>query len=167
MFKVSFNFLGDDALLKYALLEHDRCCVMIYRMNGNLRFLTWIFYYLSIPAIDLLVILSIHKEIDITNRSLVGITVIIGVFALSILNYSMASVSVAAHRPYNKLYSIIVRKSITRALKLKVMGLIEKLSGPVIGIYCLDVFPFTNYEFYIYITNCILNFILIIGLFGH
>jgi len=116
--------------------------------------------------IDLFILLSIHQEVDIINRTLASIIAIIGVFVLFIFNYSMASVSKAAHRPYNKLYSIIVRKSITTTFKLKVLELIEKLSGPVIGIYCLDLFPFTNYEFYLYISNCAQNFILLIGLFG-
>jgi len=136
-------------------------------MNGNMRFIACLLYYLSVPAIDLLVILSINKEVDIINRILVSIIAIIGVIALFIFNYSMALVSEAAHRPYTKLNSIIVRKSTSRALKLKVVGLIEKLSGPVIGIYCLDWFPFTNYEFYLYISNCVKKFLLLIQLFGY
>jgi hypothetical protein len=45
--------------------------------------------------------------------------------------------------------------------------LIEKLSGPVIGLYCYDFLPimtFTNYEVYLYITNCVKDLILFIGL---
>jgi len=70
------------------------------------------------------------------------------------------------HRPYNKLNTIIARNQTTTVLKLKVLGLIEKLSGPVIGIYCLDFFPFTRYEFYVYLVNCIKYFILLMDLFG-
>jgi len=111
--------------------------------------------------------LSILKEINIINRILASIMVVIGVFVLFIFNYSMSLVSEAAHRPYNKLNSIIVRKSTSRVINLKVVSLTEKLSGPVIGIYCLDFFPFTNYEFLIYIINCVKYFILLIGLYGH
>jgi len=71
-----------------------------------------------------------------------------------------------AHRPYVRLYSILARKPATTMLNLKVLGLIEKLSGPIIGIYCQDFFPFTNYEFYLYISNVVQNFILLIGLFS-
>ena len=37
-------------------------------------------------------------------------------------------------------------------LKWKVITLIERLAGPTIGIYCFNLFPFTNYEFYQYIV---------------
>jgi hypothetical protein len=140
---------------------------MAHRMNGNMRFISCLFYYFSVPAIDLLVILSIHKEVDIITRTLAFVATILGVFVLFVFNYSMALVSEAAHRPYIRLNSIIARKSARTVLNLKVVGLIEKLSGPVIGIYCLDLFPFINYEFYLYISNCIQNFILLIGLFGY
>jgi len=167
MFQVNFYFfLGGYSLLENILHEHNRCCVMVHRMNINMRFICCVFYYISVPAIDLLIMLSIVKEVDIFNRILASIIAIIGVFVLFLFNYSMSLVSKAAHRPYNKLNSIIVRKPTLRRLNLKVVGLIEKLSGPVIGIYCLDLFPFTNYEFYLYISNCITNFILLINLFG-
>jgi len=140
---------------------------MVHRMNGSFRFISCIFYYSSVPAYDLLIILSIAKEVGTITRIFICSVTVMGVIMLFIYNYSMALVSEAAHRPYNKLNSIIARKPAVRVLNLKVLGLIEKLSGPVIGIYCLDFFPFTNYEFYLYVSNCVQNFILLIGLFDY
>jgi len=136
-------------------------------MDGNIRFLFLVFYLISVPAIDLMLILSIDKNLDIIKRILASICSVIAIILLFLINYSLSMFQKEAHRPYNRLNSIIARRPATTALDLKVLGLIEKLSGPVIGIYCLDIFPFTNYQFYLYISNCILNFLLIIGLLGY
>jgi len=110
--------------------------------------------------------LSINKDIDTLNRTLASIGTLIGIIMLFLVNYSLYLVPKQAHWPYNKLNSIIERKPLPIILKLKVLGLIEKLSGPVIGIYCFDLFPYTNHEFYLYIGNCFQNFLLLNGLFG-
>jgi len=48
-------------------------------------------------------------------------------------------------------------------LKLNVLTLIERLAGPTIGIYCLDLFPFTNYQFSQYIAAASSLYILLLG----
>ena len=65
---------------------------------------------------------------------------------------------------YTFIISIIARKQFGSMTKLKVIPLAERLSGPILGIYCYDLFPFTNYEFYVFCVNCVLNFILLMGL---
>jgi len=99
---------------------------------------------------------------------LLGINVmlaIIGITLLFCVNYGLSSISREAHSLYKPFNSIFVRKPLNLQLKLKIKGHIETLSGPVIGIYCYDLFPFTNYEFYIFVINCISMFILILGIF--
>jgi len=126
--------------------------------------MSFIFYYSVIAGMDLLVILSVQEEVGTFNRTLAFMASIFGVIILMTINYSISLIPKAAHQPYNKLFSIIVKKPTGLALKLKVSGLIEKLSGPTIGFYCFELFPFTNYEFYLYITNCVKNFILFMDL---
>jgi hypothetical protein len=75
----------------------------------------------------------------------------------------MASIPKSAIKPYVKLNSLIARKQINLQIKLKIVDLIERLSGPVIGIYCFELFPFTNYEFHLFAANCVKNFILFMG----
>jgi len=120
-----------------------------------------VFYFISAFAVDLLIILSISKDVDIYNRILAFIFLLVALPSLFFINYSLSKISVEAHRPYNKLNSIIARKPATTVLNLKVLSLIEKLSGPVISIYCLDIFPFTNYEFYLHMAYCAQNFMLL------
>jgi hypothetical protein len=72
-------------------------------------------------------------EMDNLLRMALIYILIVLAFILIGMNYSLQSVQSAA---LNNLYSIIFRKNIKLELKLKVLGLIEKLSGPLIGIYC-------------------------------
>jgi hypothetical protein len=75
----------------------------------------------------------------------------------------MSSIPKSAIKPYVKLNSLIARKRINLQIKLKIVDLNERLSGPIIGIYCFELFPFTNYEFYLFAANCVMNFILFMG----
>jgi hypothetical protein len=69
---------------------------------------------------------------NLLRMALIYILIVLA-FILIGMNYSLQSVQSAA---LNNLYSITFRKNIKLELKLKVLGLIEKLSGPLIGIYC-------------------------------
>lgn len=101
----------------------------------------------------------------IINRFLSIIVALAVTSFLLILNSTMSLIPNAAHQPYGKLNSLIAKKRIRLNHKLKVCALIERLSGPVIGLYCYELFPFTNYEFYLYVANCVKIFILFVGLF--
>ena len=157
---------GNQSLLKDILKQHEYYTRMTTEMNEIIKYLLLVFYYNSIPCLDLLIIIAMNKEIDPMFRTFPIICSIIAIILLWKLSISLSSIPTLAHKPYNGLHSIIVRKTIPLQLKLKVYGLIEKLSGHVIGFYCYELFPFTNYEFYLYITNCIKNFILIKSLFN-
>lgn len=62
-------------------------------------------------------------------------------------NFVCGGVSAAAHKPYIYLNSIFGRMKGT-SRKLKLLNLIERLAGPKIALYCLDLFPLTNKEFF-------------------
>ena len=111
----------------------------------------------------------------------------VGVFILYGITYTSARLAYHAHKPYNYLNRLMAEKSImfiktmkrsmkigsTRMeitngmrdfkLKFNVLTLIERLAGPTIGIYCFDIFPFTNYEFYQYIVAASSLYILLLG----
>jgi len=85
-----------------------------------MRIMGFVFYYSFTSVMDLLVILSIQEEVGTFNRMLAFMATLISVFALTIINYSMSLIPRAAHRPYNKLFSLMVRKPTGIAFKLKV-----------------------------------------------
>ena len=78
--------------------------------------------------------------------------------------FLMSSVGTLAHSCYPKLNSLIVRNNLNLHTKMKTSSLIERLCGPLIGIYCLDLFPVTNFEFYLFVVNCAKNLVLLIDL---
>jgi len=154
--------IGYIPLLKKILHDHNKCCLIINKINENAKYFTFIYYYLAVPLIDLAVI-AIILDTNQLNRILAILLTIIGVLHLFCLNISMTSIPKSAMKPYVKLNSLIARKRIDLKIKLKIVDLIERISGPVIGIYCFELFPFTNYEFYLFAINCVMNFILFMG----
>ena len=168
-YKLIKNFLfiqtiDSNTRLFDRLSEHNDCCRLINAINEWMKYLLFAYYYLIVPAIDLFILIIIREHSMILKLSIAGLAGL-AISNLFILNYVLSSISSKAHSSYRLLNSLFVRKHLSLRLKLKILSLIEKLSGPVIGIYCYDLFPFTNYELYIFTVNCISNFILFYGLF--
>ena len=109
-----------------------------------------VFYHLIAPIINMTIIYIIEEPVYIYKfwSFALSMTVICSIF---VANYLVTIIGREAHRSYAVLNSLIVRKRLSGRIKLKVLGLIERLSGPVIGVYCYDLFPLTNYEFYFFV----------------
>ena len=126
------------------------------------------YYYLVMPFLDLIAIFLIYEdELFILIRFMFILIFLFISFNVFIFTYLLTIIGFEAHKSYPILYSIIVEMKLNLKIKFKLLNLIERLSpsSPLIGIYCLDLFPFTNYQFYLFIINCISNFILFMGLF--
>ena len=85
------------------------------------------------------------------------------VFSVNLLS---SQISQSSHKPYNNLFKFLIQKRFPLSLrvKLKIVGLIEKLSGPDIGFYCWNLFPMNNYTFYEYVCNYFVTYFLILTL---
>ena len=103
------------------------------------------------------------RESNIYGRFIAATDFFFGFMLLYVVNNLCASVSSAAHKSYPMMYSFLIRNNtkIATKRKLKILAFIEKLSGPEIGIYCYDLFPMNNYEFYDFITSWAANYFLI------
>jgi len=123
-----------------------------------------LFYYPSVAFIDVILVLVISGKLNAMVKALAIFITMVGIFVVTLLNYSMSMIPREANRFYPKLNSLIAKNGLHLKMKLKVCSLIEKISGPVIGLYCFEFFPFTNYEFYLFAVNCVMNFILFMGL---
>jgi len=133
------------------------------KINESFKIMAFIYYYLSVPALDLCIIVAILEN-EFLFLCISALLATIGFIILFCVNYSFSSISREAHLLYKPLNSIFVRKSLNLQLKLKINAAIERLSGPVIGIYCYDLFPFTNYEFFLFVINCVSIFFLILNI---
>ena len=154
----------NDRWLSAKLREHDECCRMTLSMNAWVKNYLFVFYYLIVPIVDL-AIMYLLNETNILFRLIILIFVFVGAFNVFVVNYLLCSVGREAHKSFPLIKSILTTKRIGLMTKLKVISLSERLSGPLIGFYCNDLFPFTNYEFYLFCVNCVSNFILFMGLF--
>ena len=83
---------------------------------------------------------------------------------LVLVTYPAASLFLAAHSPYVKLNSIVVKSKFKVADKLKINNFIERLGGPSIAVYCYNLFPLNSYELYLYTAAVILHYFLLLSL---
>ena len=150
----------EDAIHRHHLLV--RLCA---DLNNMFRIWIFILYYIASPAIILFGNLALSKNIHPFLRKLMGILVILEFAVFIGLNFLNSLIIKSAHRPRLLFYKYLSRRLPLRH-RMRIMAFIERLCGPNIGFYCLDLFPMNNYEFYLYITNCVSNYILFEGLFN-
>ena len=74
-------------------------------------------------------------------------------------------VSKSAHKSYPLLYTYINKVKTPLFLRFKLISFVEKLSGHPIGLYCYDLFPMNNFEFYQFVYICGANYFLIMSMF--
>ena len=128
--------------MRLIIKEHEVSANITYKINDTNKFFLLVYYYSSVPIFDILIIITLLDEINLTVRLAALYALNVGFLIMLNVNYFVASVPTIAHKPYNRLNinTIIVTKNLYQRFKGKVLGLIEKLSGPVIGYYCYDLF---------------------------
>ena len=144
--------------------EHNRCCqYTIVEINSWLSQLLFIYYMLSIPLFDMsLAFICFVNNIWFRN-AMIGIFLVLGVNVMAI-NHMLTRIGVKAHQSYKFLNSLMATKRLSLRVRIKCLNLIERSSGPLIGIYCLDLFPFTNFECYVFIVNFVSYFFFLIDI---
>jgi hypothetical protein len=155
---------SDYNLLMFAIEEHNQITILCMKDSKFVNLILLIVYYLYSPLIDMILYLTIY--IDHFYIKLFGIFVTF-VFILFLFLFSLTTAQLknSAHLSYKNLNSIIAKqKRMPRAKKMRIIGLIERLAGPDIAVYCYDFFPLNNYEFYLFIASIAKNFFLLIGL---
>ena len=138
---------------------HDQCCRIVLDINSWMKNILFVYYYLIVPAIDIAIIYILNEHLVVIRNLVIFITFVL-TFNLFVFNYLLSTIGTEAHKCYSYMNTVFVKSGISFETRLKVSNLIERLSGPLIGIYCFDLFPFTNYEFYLFFVNCVSNFLL-------
>ena len=132
--------------------EHERVSRMVSEVNQWMRYLMGVYYFCSVGPIDMGIVLIMFEH-NVKMRLVTGLILVIVIVNACFINWLQANVINGAHGCYPILNSMMARKPMSLRLKLKVLALIEKLTGPEIGFYCFDFFPFTNYAFAVLIAN--------------
>jgi hypothetical protein len=160
----SHIFIADKILLIKIISDFEDSCRITATINNSMKTTIFYYYYISIPGINLFIIAAILEE-QTNLRLVLSFISILAVFVLFCQNYFLTLVAKNSFSLYKPLNSLMARKSLNLKDRLKVCSMIERFSGPVIGLYCYDFFPFTNYEFYLFFAYCVSMFILIMNVF--
>jgi len=143
---------GNSRLIVNAIHKHNYCSECIHNFNKFYSLALFLIYFLATPTIDIFIYLVIHKLTNVYMRIIFALLWFQLVIALYVFTYILSSLSSSAHNLTSDLYAFLVRNRCYLRHKLKIISFIEKLSGPVIGIYCYNLFAFTTFEFYQYMA---------------
>ena len=150
-------------LLLEAITEHNTTSKMTKELNEFWGFCIFILYFLVTPPLMMLLYLVRAKDTNYYARFIV-VAVFVLVFLVEFSTNLLSSlIRESAHKSNNVLYTFLFRVNVSTAQRMKIMGFIEKMSGPDIGFYCWDLFPMNNYEYYQYVANCASTYFLILG----
>ena len=162
-----FVTLGDVQSLLRLINYHNYTAVLAHRINRFVRVTIFNSYYIATIVIQLMSYIAHEKSTTVYFRISIGTIVIFLVCLIFGVNLISANINRWSHRPINRLYSFVAMNKLNLKPQLKCQIFIERLSGPPIGYYCLNLFPMNNYEFYKYITFVAMNHILILSNFGN
>jgi len=149
------------ALLMNAINKHNYYSQLTAKFNRLFKYNLAIVYFTSAPGLALLLSLALNTTYSIYIRAAYYTLIVQIGFGLYLFNYIASSYSSSAHDFTSILYKFLTEKHISIFHKLKIYSFIEKLSGPVIGFYCFDFFPFTNFELYQYMAFVSISYILV------
>jgi hypothetical protein len=160
MMKQNLRF-QNSVLIIDKIHKHDYYSKLTLDCNQFFKYILFITYFLTTPLLNILIYFTL-SEVNIYLRIFYGLLVFNSSYIVFIANYISSSLSSSAHDFTSDLYAFLSNKTIIIPVqhRLKICTFIEKLCGPVIGYYCYDLFPFTNYEFYRYVLVVSCNYIL-------
>jgi hypothetical protein len=141
--------------------EHETVSRLTNDINRWMRYLMGVYYFCSVAPLDLGIVLMMSEH-NLWLKLTIGLLLIVIIVNACYINHLQATVIKLAHGCYPTLNSMMANKPMSVRLKLKVLALIEKLTGPEIGMYCFDLFPFTNYAFALLIANMSSNLLMFI-----
>ena len=158
-------------LLMIAFREHNYIEIKVKQLNHFFRIITFLIYYIGTIVGQIFLYITHHKDTTPIIRLVYTIISVALLFILLIFNLMSVSLSNSAHKSYSQLFcmdykKLKIKNRLTFRQRWKLLAFIEKLSGPTIGYYCLDLFPLNSYELYqyLYIAGC--NYFLIMNFFG-
>ena len=159
-----YQLNGNRKKLMKTICEHNSLSIIVNKLNNYVKYGLFVNIFLGPPALETTLYITLSKETGYYLRISLAILLTFTAILSFLINYMPTQVSKEAHLSYSLINSISVKQSDKFSIKekLKICSFIEKLSGPVIGFYCYDLFPMTSFEFYEYVINSIKMYFLII-----
>jgi len=163
--------------------KHNQIYLIHASNHVFVRMLLFVVYYIFTPITNLLLIVAILPETENIDplqvhiaQLITGSGAVVSMIFLFTFSYCSTALCKSAHHFYPKLNSFIASLSSDEHFqvtnpnsnkfkeKLKIILLIEKLSGPPITVYCYNLFPLNRYEFYLFFCNVCSNFLLFVNI---
>jgi hypothetical protein len=151
---------GNLVLLMDVIHKHNYYSELTLEWNKIFRYVLVTVYFLLTPLLDIGVYMT-ASEVNYVLRIFYAFLTIMVSLVIFIVNYISSSLSSSAHDFTADLYTFLTSKIIPVQHKLKICAFIEKICGTVIGYYCYDLFPFTNYEFFEFISFVFCSYFLL------
>ena len=153
------------ALLRNTIIEHYFLSKICYLYNNTMKYFIFILYFLCTPIFGLGIMYIQSRETIMFLKIIIIIFLLLFIMVLFLSNYECARLNTAAHKSLNKLLRLYTNRCLTIRDKLFVQLFMERLSGPDIGFYCLDLFPMNNFKFAEYVINFFAIYVLLSEIF--
>ena len=144
-----------DAIFKHTIVSKNTM-----KLNDLFKYIIFSLHYISTPSSYILMFMIHSKDSNQWVRYWAAFTFVLIVIIIFSINLFCALFSRQAHSSIKHLYSFITKTKPALHNRIRIMNFIERLSGPDIGFYCLNLFPINNLEFFQYVVNCIAYYIL-------
>ena len=148
------------------IVHHKQIELDTYWLNKEFGVHFYIVYKFLKPVLNLLIYLTHARDTKLVSRFLFMMISTAIIYFKIMLSYLASSVMTSAHRPRTALYSSVMTRdnNMSMKAKLKIIGFIERLSGPEIGFSCYDLFPINTYNFTDYVLDSFASYVLLIDL---
>ena len=166
--KYKFNEINHKILLSLknsdlnsllnAINEHNFIENLNNDINHSFKYFIFIIYYMATPGVEMVLFCVHDNRQSFVGKIFAAFVVFLTFSAVFIMTFVCSEIPKSAHKSYPLLFSFINQNHIPSKHKLKILSLIEKLSGPDIGFYCYNLFPMNSYEFYQFIYISAINY---------
>ena len=146
--------------------EHISISGYTNQLNNYLKVVIFCLYYIISPVLMNGIYVILSDKSDLYVRIVFSIVISLGTSVTFAINLMSSRVTHSARKPLKYLHRYLIENHMTVRQRLKTLDMIESLSGPDIGFHCLDLFPMNSFEFYLFVTNCVKNYLLISNLIG-
>ena len=145
-----------------AIAEHHSTTCLVHQLSYSYNIIIGTVYLIVPYILVILLKLRFIQDLPVYIRALIMITFVITLTLMHLFNILCASVTTRNKRAPEKLYRLYCSyKFISLFYRLKIMAMLEKLTGDFAGFYCLYLFRFTKSAYYKYFIGIITAYILL------
>ena len=149
--------------LNFAIIKHCELIKLTEMVNKTINVFIFLIYYMSSSTCLILVYIAQSTSSITPIRVGAAFTSVLIFINLIIITLLSSPIGFWAKKPTKHLLRYIGETRLSLRQRLRITQYIEHLNGAHIGFYCLDLFPMTSYQFYLYVANCCATYFLLLS----